>query len=184
MTGAMTFQQARARVSIFERDSVAAGQVLWLECRSALGEWWNKFPWHYFVTLTFKHQPSREAAVRNFRRWIRRLEQQAKHRVEWVYLLERGPYGRWHFHAFVHSENRLAKSSLKSAWTLSWEEMPLEKLLVRPEKVWAIGRVDAQVYDRRRGASYYLSGKVNSDVVEWDFRLPALPDAFIETATA
>ena len=71
------------------RDSLNSELV----ARRAWGEWLSGFEWNHFATLTFTYQPRSEVAVREFRRWVRRLEQRAQRRINWFFVLERGSAG-------------------------------------------------------------------------------------------
>lgn len=126
-----------------------------LEVRRAWGQWLSIFVWHHFATLTFACQPSVVGATRDFRTWVRRLEQRAQERVFWFYVLERGAAGQLHVHALVSGTRQLQAASFKDAW--SW------------------GRADASAYNRHRGAAYYVSKCLASHLVEYDVNLPPCP---------
>ena len=97
-------------------------------------------------------QPSQERAVLLFkRRFIRRLEQLAQRRVDYVYALERGTGGRWHIHALLNGTESLTCEHVGAAWDA--------------------GRADVQVYDPRRRAARYVVKDAGDGKTHWDFRL-------------
>ena len=142
-------------VSKFITGRVADRLRAAIVARRVWGDWLNQFSWDHFATLTFRHQPSSPGAIRRFGVFVRRLEQRAQERVHWFYVLERGAAGMFHLHSLLSGTNRLHAASVADAW--SW------------------GRADASDYDARRGAAYYVTKSVASDVVEYDIDPPPRP---------
>ena len=128
------------------RESVAT-------LRKAWGEWLAEKEWDHFATLTFTHPNSSWAARREFRRWIRRLEQRAQRRVSWFFVAEKGAAETLHLHALVCGTRRLPDSMLADAWSN--------------------GRCDVSAYDRQRGAAHYLAKQIGGLVMDYDMRRPS-----------
>ena len=119
-----------------------------LQMIAAWGCWLNGFHWDHFATLTFVTPRSLEAARHSFSRWVRRLEQRAQQAVMWFYVAEHGSAGLIHVHALVDGTRGLADKDLKSAWMC--------------------GRAEAAVFDRRLGATHYVTKSVGSDPIDYD----------------
>jgi hypothetical protein len=139
-------------VSTFITGSEADGIRRALEVRRAWGNWLSGFLWHHFATLTFPEQPSPAAAIGHLRTSRRWLEQRAQERVCWFYALERGAAGLLHLHVLLSGTGRLPPASVAAAWPR--------------------GRADVSIYDPKRGATYYVSKAITTDVVEYDIDLP------------
>lgn len=140
--------------STLQHPEVAAHERLMQQIPGAWGDWLaGEFAWHHFVTLTFAFQPSPERAVRQFSRWIRRLEQRAQRRVGWVRALERSPAGLLHLHVLTTNTADLAPAALEHAWPC--------------------GRVDASIYDRTKGAAHYITKDFGARIVDYDVASPA-----------
>ncbi|MSR06351.1 MAG: hypothetical protein EXR93_04670 [Gemmatimonadetes bacterium] len=140
-------------ISTFVAPNDAAVLSLTLQARTALGDWLGGYPWDHFVTLTFSSgSPSTEGAIKAFRGWIRRLEQRGQQRISWFYVLETSHGGMRHLHALVLGTAGLPSAALENAWR------------------W--GRVDASEYDRRKGASYYVTKWAAFGEADYDFDLP------------
>ena len=151
----MRHQGRIRRVSTFLTARDADRLKVALTTQRDWGEWLTGFLWAHFATLTFRHQPAVPAAIRDFKVWVRRLEQRALERVYWFYALERGAAGMLHLHCLVSGTRELSGGSLEDAW--SW------------------GRADASPYDPERGASYYVTKAVASDAAEYDIDPPPRP---------
>ena len=134
-------------ISTFLSRDEADPLRLTLQARRSLGVWLARgFVWHHFTTLTFAFPRSEERALTDFRRWLRRLEQRAKHGVGWFAALERGAAGRLHLHVLTAHTDHLESKAL--------------------EKAWPCGRVDAARYDPARGAAYYLTKDIGAESVD------------------
>ncbi len=151
----MSQRVSRRGVSKFLTAREAERLLDAMRTRRAWGAFLSGFLWHHFATLTFAYQPSVPVAIRRFGVFVRRLEQRAQERVHWFYVLERGAAGMFHVHSLLSGTNRLHAASVADAW--SW------------------GRADASDYDARRGAAYYVTKSVASDVVEYDIDPPPRP---------
>ena len=139
----------RIHTSIFlDRDEAAevvrqlSGPVVW-------GEWLSEFSWDHFVTLTFRYPVSDEAATREVRRWIRRLEQRAQGRIGRFLVFETDAGGDIHVHAHLEGTSKLAEGHVRSTWRS--------------------GISEACPYDPNRGASHYVSKRMSSSDLIWEF---------------
>jgi len=151
-------------ISVFLSKDEAARQRQLLETRHGLGVWVGRdFVWHSFVTLTFAHPNSEEAALLHFRRWIRRVEQRAKKGVGWFVVLERGAAGLLHVHVLLVHTDHMYPGALG--------------------KAWRCGRVEVTPYDPSRGAAYYLTKDVASDVLSLSHAI-APPHKLVRVAQA
>jgi hypothetical protein len=86
------------------------------DARHAWGEWLGGFSWDHFATLTFVYDSQAEAALREFGRWIRRLEQRAQRRVSWFFALEPDSGGQLHIHVLLAGTDRVGVGGLRGAW--------------------------------------------------------------------
>lgn len=148
----MNQRPRRRGISTFLTEPEAQRLRVAMLTRRAWGAWLGGFSWHHYATLTFASPPSPPNAVRLFRTWVRRLEQRAQEKVFWFYALERGGAGLRHLHALVSGTYQLPAASVAATWNG--------------------GRAAAEVYDPRRGASYYVTKDITSDDVEYDVNLP------------
>ncbi len=126
----------------FDRESAR------LKMRRSWGEWLGRFSWHHFGTLTFSNEVSIENALRQFRRWIRRLELRTQNAVPWFMVVERGSAGLVHVHALTWGTASIGAAAVDGAWRG--------------------GRSEVSTYDPRKGAAYYVSKQIGDDVVEYD----------------
>lgn len=140
------------RRSTFQCPDILAQQRLIQRIPSVWGEWLARFTWHHVSVLTFAYQPSPEAAVRQFKRWIRRLEQRAQCRVGWVFALERSPAGLLHLHVLTVDTAHLSGAALEDAWPC--------------------GRADAAIYDATKGGAHYLTKDFGTRIVDYDLAPP------------
>lgn len=118
--------------------------------RRTWGEWLNNYPWHHWCHLTFANAPTQEAAIQQYRVWIRRLEQRAQQKLSWFYALERGMGGRLHLHALIEGTSDLPTTEIKEAWSE--------------------GRAEASGYNEYLGATFYIAKSVGDDskLVQYD----------------
>ena len=134
--------------SRFLSDHEAAYDQLTYDARHELGKWLGRFSWDHFATFTFTYQPAQETALQHLKRLIRRLEQRAQGPVKWFYVLEVGGAGVRHLHVLLEGTRMLTGEAVRQAW--SW------------------GRKHVSRYDPRRGATYYVTKHVGSEVIEYD----------------
>lgn len=118
--------------------------------RRSWGEWLNKYPWHHWCHLTFANAPTQEAAIQQYRVWIRRLEQRSKQKLAWFYSLECGAGGRLHLHALIQGTSELQTTEIKEAWSE--------------------GRAEASGYNEYLGATFYIVKSIGDDskLVQYD----------------
>jgi hypothetical protein len=134
--------------SVFEDSYSADYHRLTTQARREAGAFLAAFPWDHFVTLTFASPVAQEAALRRLRRTVRRLEQRARHPVHWFFALERGGEGLLHLHVLLRGTAGLDQGALKGA--CEW------------------GRKHVTRYDPRKGATYYVTKYIGSEIVEYD----------------
>jgi hypothetical protein len=84
--------------------------------RESAGTRLDERPWTHYVTLTFQYQPSKEEAVREYRGFVRRLEQRVQRRIYHYPILERGASGFLHIHCLIAGTESLPISAIQSAW--------------------------------------------------------------------
>ena len=134
-------------ISTFLSKDEAARQRQLLETCHGWGVWVGRdFIWDHFVTLTFVHPKTEAAALVQFRRWLRRVEQRAKKGVGWFVVLERGAAGLLHLHVLLVHTDHLHAGAVG--------------------KAWRCGRVDVTPYDPSRGAAYYLTKDIGKAIVD------------------
>jgi hypothetical protein len=137
-----------ARLGVKERNPREWARIESLPIlREAWGCWLGSKQWTHFGTLTLTHEGTAEALKRQFKRWIRRLEQRSQGRVGWFVAIERSPGGLLHAHALVHGA-ALSVTDLR--------------------KAWPAGRIDLREYDARLGAVYYVTKEMAGPIVDYD----------------
>jgi len=124
---------------------------LMFAARRAWGDWLANFTWDYFVTLTFTYEPSSESALREFKRWIRRIEQRARRGFTWFYALERGGSDLLHFHVLLSGLSDLSTSEIKTAWRG--------------------GRIHIAAYDQSKKGTQYVTKGLVSENLEYDLNV-------------
>ena len=111
--------------------------------RSGWGDFLERFHWSHFGTLTFRQERSQQSAVRDFRRWVRRVEQRSGGRVDWMFAVEPTYTGAAHVHCLLNTTKETTVEKLRDAWQAGFSK------IVR--------------YDRARGARHYLMKNVGTD---------------------
>ena len=116
----------------------------------AFGDHVASFDWDTWITGTPASPMYSPGAVeRHFKRkFIRRLEQVAQRRVDWVSVIERSPGGVFHIHAVLAGTADTA--------------------IDRVQKCWTLGIVEAERYDPTRGAAWYLSKQYGQPSEHWE----------------
>lgn len=107
---------------------------------SSWGTFLARFPWEWFVTLTFRQHVGEWAAERKFRRLVRLMRHDAGHRVEWFRVTEWHKFRNVpHYHALMLDCGELRRMRYVDWW-------------------WGQGYGTARVfeYDKRLGAGHYL----------------------------
>jgi hypothetical protein len=116
---------------------------------TAWGDWLGERDWHHFITLTFKYEASIAHAEGQLKRWIRKVQQRAQHDVEWFCAGEYGSGGLVHLHALTAGTEKLTGQALVESWP--------------------VGRAQAHVYDRSRGAARYITKGFDYEDAYYDF---------------
>ena len=123
----------------------ATGQQI----KTAWGDFLGEQPWAHFATLTFRIESSPDYAVREFKRFVRRVEKEAERPTYWFYGSEYGSrLGRLHMHALLGNSDRLSKGQLTEAWSSGFSKF-----------------ID---YDPAKGASYYVAKYIVKDLADYD----------------
>lgn len=107
---------------------------------AAWGTYIERFPWDWFVTLTFRGFVGEWGAERKFRRLVRKMRNDAGHRVEWVRVTEWHKFRNVpHYHALFLDCGQLRRMEYVDWW-------------------WGNGFGSARVvaYDTQLGAGHYL----------------------------
>jgi len=140
--------------------------------RSPLSEAWgqflSRFPWDWFLSLTFRDDVKSFRAHRLYGYFVRDLEKAAGGTpIFWFRADEIGPRGgRFHMHALIGNVAHLRRMS----WIDRWDRLA--------------GYARIVPFNARKGAAYYCAKYVTKQFGDWDlsdnldaFRLyqPALP---------
>ena len=105
--------------------------------RQAWADHLTRYEWSHFVTLTSRLSMTPDHLRREFvSGYVRRLARMAQGPVPWFYVVERSA-GMPHLHALLARTDDLSLEEIRRAWKL--------------------GFTDAERYDARRGAAYYLT---------------------------
>ena len=122
--------------------------------RRTWGELLGRYDWTHAATLTFRHATSGQNAMRESRRFIRRLEQRSEGAVAWFVAAEETYPGAAHLHAALRVQN-LSTPAIKSAWTAGISQI--------------------NQYGRHRGWAYYMSKRIGSDALDYDIHVKSPP---------
>lgn len=145
---------SRRSVSRFLTAHEAATQVLTIQARKAWGDWLGTIPWDHWGTLTFAYAATEEMAAKQFRKWVRWVEQRVQGPVEWFYRVERGAGGRVHLHVLTKGTAAVGATGLIAAW----QE----------------GKSEVEGYSPRGGASRYVSKQLGEGAGYYDIHLPRI----------
>ena len=116
------------------------GSVLKVASAPSWGGFLERFPWDWFVTLTFRGTVGEWGAERKFRRLIQRMRHDCGHRVEWFRVTEWHKFRNIpHYHALFTDCKQLRRMRYVDWW-------------------WGQGFGTARIfeYDKRLGAGHYL----------------------------
>ena len=118
------------------------------EVRDAFGDWLSQYKWNSFATLTFKRTQSLDTAKKSFRNFIERIKKGASY---FVVLEEAG--NNLHLHALLGNMDDVKEDRVKEEWKSRH------------------GIAQVNKYDAKLGARYYITKSINSDRIDWDFKL-------------
>ena len=122
----------RARPSARSEREAEGGTL-----RRAWADHLTRYEWSHFVTLTTRLAMTPEQLRREFvSSFVRRLARMAQGPVPWFYVVERSA-GMPHLHALLAGADDLSLEDVRRAWKH--------------------GFTDAERYDSKRGAAYYLT---------------------------
>jgi len=135
----------------------------------ALNEAWVKFierfePYHWYATLTFKDEVSQGRAEKQFRRFIRIINETLHGKnyrvkglgVSWVKAIERQRRGVLHFHVLIGGDVwRLRRFTFMDVWRQGAFSSNGEK------RFQANGFAKIEKYNCKLGARHYLSKYVS-----------------------
>ena len=131
-----------------------AALALESRAKSAFGEWLSRFPWDWYVTLTFKKDPTFYQAEKAWEGWINglRLTLKAQERPMpyYVRVTEYQKRGVPHFHALIGGVSGIRRLLFKDLWELH-------------------GFARVLPYNPRLGAGYYLGKYLAKDAGEIRF---------------
>lgn len=122
-----------------------------------LGKWLNGFEWTWYATLTFRFEVKDPInAKKYFIKWIRLIKNDIVDDICYFVAVERfrGNFGT-HLHSLIwvgHQEdgkNRL----ILPYWSIWFEKY---------------GRAKIELYDKNKGAGYYLSKYVTKEICDYD----------------
>jgi len=114
----------------------------------AFGEWLNEYIWNHFATFTFGKVQSVDTARYIFRCFMANLKKAANYFR--VIEFEKNSV---HIHSLLGKTDDIPASVIEDAW----------------KKEHGIAQV--LPYDANLGAAYYITKYVNSDKINWDFKL-------------
>jgi hypothetical protein len=87
------------------------------QLREAWGQFLSQFPWHWFVTLTFRGEVPTFRAHRIVKRFLRDLEAAAGVPIQWFSADEYGPrFGRFHIHLLIGNVGHLRRLYWMDEW--------------------------------------------------------------------
>lgn len=116
-------------------------------CPDALGELrksWARYPWQWYVTLTFRGRVGEARANAALWRWLRGVRKSLGHRPEFVAVTELQRRGVAHFHLLMLGVGGLRRLTFKDKWERN-------------------GHARVVAYDSRRGAAGYLGKYLSKD---------------------
>jgi hypothetical protein len=117
----------------------------------AWGEFLSRYPWDWFLTLTFREPVKSFTAQRKFDRFSRDIEEAAGLPIAWFRGDEIGSLGgRYHLHALMLNVAHLRRLT----WMDKWNQRA--------------GFARILPYDRERGAAFYCAKYVTKQFGEWD----------------
>ena len=117
----------------------------------AWGEFLGRYPWDWFVTLTFAGDVKTFTAHNRGNAWLRSLERAAGHPIAWFRGDECGnKFGKFHMHLLIANVAHLHRFT----WMKRWEA----------RNGWA------RIYEFNPalGASYYVAKYVTKQLGEWE----------------
>ena len=88
------------------------------ELAIALGQHYGRWDFDHFATLTFDEEVDGDFAIREVKRWIRRVEKLGNGKAWWVATAEVGDQGRLHAHVLTANTAGLPNFSLAAKWHL------------------------------------------------------------------
>ena len=116
----------------------------------AWGQFLVRFPWDWFVTLTFRDPVVSFRAHRLFDKFVRDLEKAAGLPVFWFRVDEIGPHGgRFHLHALIGNVAHLRRMTWVDKWNL------------------IAGYARILPFNAKQGAAYYTAKYVAKQSSEW-----------------
>jgi hypothetical protein len=128
------------------------------ELSHAWGVFLSRFPWDWFVTLTFRAQQPSFRAYHLFRRFANDLQRASRFRVAWFMVFEYGHRtGRLHIHALMLNVAHLGRLS----WMEEWNQRA--------------GYARILPFNRDEGAAFYCAKYVTKSGSEWE--IVGLPTA-------
>lgn len=125
--------------------------------QDAYGEFFSKYPWEWFITLTFAGRTHPEAVEASFRTWIAKMNRMLNgsrwHKKEtgniyWVMAIERHKSGNPHVHALLIG----TKDLRRLFWMDSWLAMGGKNGFARIEAI-----------KKNESASFYVTKYVTKD---------------------
>jgi hypothetical protein len=115
------------------------------------GQFLSKFPWDWFVTLTFRDPVGSFRAHRLFGYFVRDLERAAGIPIFWFHADEIGPRGgRFHIHALIGNVAHLRRMT----WVDRWDGLA--------------GYARILPFNAKRGAAYYTAKYVAKQNGDWE----------------
>lgn len=126
--------------------------------RDEMAEFAGKYPWNMWMTGTFKPDQSYRDTIktkRAFNRFLGDLSKKfGKHGIEYFLAVERFKHGDFtHIHALLNGVDGLTYRQVGEPWFQRF------------------GRVQVEGYDPTKGANYYLTKYIVSEVCDWDLRI-------------
>ncbi len=121
------------------------------ELREAWGGFLSRYPWDWFLTLTFREPVPSFTAHRRFQRFAHDIENAAGLPVAWFRADEYGPAGgRLHIHALMLNTAALSRLF----WMDRWQQHN--------------GYARIFPFDPQQGAAFYCSKYVTKTSGDWD----------------
>lgn len=133
-------ESREAGVELAQSASLLPESLLKVASAPSWGVFLDRFPWDWFVTLTFRGTVGEWGAERKFRRLVRTMRHDCGHRVEWFRVTEWHKFRNVpHYHALFTDCKQLRRMRYVDWW-------------------WGQGFGTARIfpYDKRLGAGQYL----------------------------
>jgi hypothetical protein len=148
-----------------------------LELRQGYADWFKRFAWTFYVTLTFSRDRMRSHADFLMEKYLRQVEQLIRAPLSCLIAPEEKysglgmPMGRAHFHLLVGCRAALTASTFVSIWRQpNYGGTWVSKRKANGSKLESGESAYVLPYDGSIDASYYLFKTMGASDWEWSLR--------------